>query len=177
MKRREFMSGLVATATLAGPALAQDYVASVISQLEEMGFRSVRQERTLLGRVRIVGTRGDGRREIIVNPNNGEILRDLWTPSSGSNRASDIMSDKSETRGGSSGSNGHDDSGDDGESDDGGGDDSGGDDSGGDDSGGDADEDGGSSGSGGSGSNEDEDDDADDDSGDGDDDDDDDDDD
>jgi hypothetical protein len=102
MKRRDFMSGLLATATLAGPALAQDYVGSVISQLERMGFGAIRQERTLLGRVRIIGTRGDGRREIIINPNNGEILRDLWTPAQGGKSTSTIIQDKS-GRSGSSG--------------------------------------------------------------------------
>jgi hypothetical protein len=108
MKRRDFMSGLVATAFLAGPALAQDYVASVISQLERMGFGAIRQERTLLGRVRIIGMRADGRREIIINPNNGEILRDLWTPVKGGKSTSTIIEDKS-GRSASSGSRDDDD--------------------------------------------------------------------
>lgn len=95
MKRRDFLSGLAASAALAGPALAQDYVASVTSQLKKMGFRIVREERTLLGRFRIVATRRDGRREIIINPNSGEILRDLWTPVQGGTRTSDIIDDKS----------------------------------------------------------------------------------
>jgi hypothetical protein len=120
MKRRDFMSGLVATAILAGPALAQDYVASVISQLERLGFGTIRQERTLLGRVRIIGTRGDGRREIIINPNNGEILRDLWTPVRGGKSTSTIIEDKS---GGSGSTGGRDDDDDDDESDDSGDDD------------------------------------------------------
>jgi hypothetical protein len=111
MKRRDFVSGLVAAAILSGPVLAQDYVASVISQLERMGFRIVRQERTLLGRVRIVGTRGDGRREIIINPNSGEILRDFWSPTSGGNSTSTIIDDKSRNSG--SGSGGDDDDDDD----------------------------------------------------------------
>lgn len=135
MKRRDFLSGLVATAALAGPALAQDYVGSVISQLTGMGFGDIRQERTLLGRVRIIAMRKDGRREIIINPNNGEILRDLWTSVQGDRRASDIIADKS---GGDNGRSGGDDSGD------------GGGDGGGDgDSGGGGDDDGDSSGGGG----------------------------
>lgn len=151
MKRRDFMSGLVATAALAGPALAQDYVASVISQLEKMGFRSIRQERTLLGRVRIIGMRDDGRREIIINPNSGEILRDLWTPSQGGKSTSSIIKDKS----GSSGSSGDrsddsdddeddddDESGDDGDDEDNSGSSGDDDDDGGDDDGGDDEDDG-----------------------------------
>ena len=68
MKRRAFLTGLVSGATLAGPALASDVVDSIISQLKKQGFRSIVQERTLLGRVRIVAEKKDGTREIIVNP-------------------------------------------------------------------------------------------------------------
>lgn len=141
MKRRDFLSGLAASAALAGPALAQDYVGSVTSQLKKMGFRINREERTLLGRVRIVATRSDGRREIIINPNSGEILRDLWTPEQGGRRTSDIIEDKS---GGGSSSDDDDDNDDTDESDNSGSgsddDDDGGDDGGDDDSGDDGDD-------------------------------------
>lgn len=93
MKRREFLSGVVFGAVGATPALAQDFVASIIVQLKKQGFRSVVQERTLLGRVRLIATRKDGRREIIVNPNTGEILRDLWMPVSGGKSTVDIVDD------------------------------------------------------------------------------------
>ena len=83
MKRRAFLAGLVSGLTLAGPALAGDVIDSIVRQLKKQGFRSVVQERTLLGRVRIVAKRKDGTREIIVNPRTGEILRDLWTPLNG----------------------------------------------------------------------------------------------
>lgn len=113
MKRRDFLSGLVASAALTGPALAQDYVDSVIAQLSGMGFRSIRQERTLLGRVRILATRNDGRREIIINPNNGEILRDLWIPLDEGSRSLAIINDKPDRGGGGSGSDDDDDESDD----------------------------------------------------------------
>lgn len=152
MKRRNFLSGLVAAVALAGPALAQDYVASVIEQLKAQGFRSIRQERTLLGRVRIIGVRKDGRREIIINPNNGEILRDLWMPMKGEKRASDILDEKSgggsggddddEDGGGDDGEGGGDD-GEGGSDEGGGGGDEGSGGGGGDDDGGDDDDDGG----------------------------------
>jgi uncharacterized membrane protein YgcG len=103
MKRREFLSGLAISVTLSGQALAQDYAGSVMAQLSEMGFSAIRQERTLLGRVRITGTREDGRREIILNPNSGEILRDLWIPDSGDTRIPDIIKDKSSDRSGKGG--------------------------------------------------------------------------
>lgn len=154
MKRRDFISGLVATASLAGPALAQDYVSSVIAQLKGMGFREIRQERTLLGRVRILGVRDDGRREIIINPTNGEILRDLWSPFKGSKDTTALIDDKSGPGGGGSGSGG-------------GGDDDGGDDDGEDgEGGGGDDDDGGDDGEGGGGDDSDSEDGGSDDSGD-----------
>lgn len=150
MKRRQFMVGVVAGVVFGSPALAQDYVESIIRQLKRQGFRSVVQERTLLGRVRITASRKDGRREIIVNPKSGEILRDLWTPISGGSREVSIIDDD---RGGGSGGGDDEDGGgdDDGEN---GGDDDGGDDGeGGDDSEDDGESGGSSSGgSGGSGS-------------------------
>jgi hypothetical protein len=103
MRRREFLSGLAVSVTLSGPALAQDYAGSVVAQLSDMGFGGIRQERTLLGRVRITGTRDDGKREIILNPNSGEILRDLWIPASGDTRIPDIFKDKSGDRSGKGG--------------------------------------------------------------------------
>ncbi len=83
MKRRVFLSGLAGSVVAAGSAAAQDFVSEIIRQLRKQGFRSVVQERTLLGRVRITATRKDGKREIIVNPRTGEILRDLWMPNDG----------------------------------------------------------------------------------------------
>ena len=100
MKRREFLSGLVLGLAAAGPSLAEGVVDSIIRQLRRQGFRSVVEERTLLGRVRIYAERKDGSREIIVNPRTGEILRDLWLPIAGGDGHVEII------RGGSgSGSN------------------------------------------------------------------------
>jgi len=93
MKRREFLSGLAVGLALATPAAAQEVVDSIIRQLKKLGFRSVVQERTLLGRVRILAKRKDGEREIIVNPRTGEILRDLWTPVAGSSGKVTIIDD------------------------------------------------------------------------------------
>lgn len=84
MKRREFLFGLVAGVAVGTPALAEGAADSIVRQLKRLGFREIVQERTLLGRVRITAHRKDGDREIIVNPNTGEILRDLWTPTGGS---------------------------------------------------------------------------------------------
>jgi hypothetical protein len=37
--------------------------------------------------MRIVAENGDGQREIVINPNNGEVLRDLWMADGGSQDA------------------------------------------------------------------------------------------
>lgn len=98
MRRRDILAALLAAATLAGPALAQGYVDSVVAQLRKLGFRSIVQERTLLGRVRITAKRKDGTREIIINPRTGEILRDLWIPVKGGKKQVVIIDDKSGKR-------------------------------------------------------------------------------
>ena len=79
MVRHSLLLGLV-LGLAASPAAAQDVAADIVAQLVRQGFDTVVQERTLLGRVQIIASRGDGQREIIVNPNTGEILRDLWLP-------------------------------------------------------------------------------------------------
>ena len=111
MRRRDFLSGLLAAAVASGPARAQDFVASVVAQLRKQGFQSIIEERTLLGRVRLSAKRKDGLREIIINPRNGEILRDLWTPSSRTAGDIKIIEDRSGSmgRGGSDDSGGGDD--------------------------------------------------------------------
>lgn len=87
MKRRDFFLGLAVGIALGSPVFAEAVVDSVVRQLRNLGFRSIVQERTLLGRVRITARRKDGLREIIINPRTGEILRDLWTTAGGSDAA------------------------------------------------------------------------------------------
>lgn len=78
MDRRGFLAALAAALVQAGPGLAaDDYVTEIVRQLERQGYDTVTVSRTLLGRVKIVATGRRGRREIIVNPSTGEILRDL----------------------------------------------------------------------------------------------------
>lgn len=60
------------------PAAAQTLQEQIIAQLTEQGFDALTVNRTLLGRVRIVAQRGDLERELVFNPQTGEILRDLW---------------------------------------------------------------------------------------------------
>jgi hypothetical protein len=136
MHRRQLLLA-VALWSLAGPALARPVTERVARDLQRQGFTSVEITRTLLGRDRVVATGPDGRREVIVNPRTGEILRDLWTPSGSGQAGSGLISTDDDDGGGQGRGRGRGRGGDDG-NDDSGGDDSGGDDGGGgDDSGGD----------------------------------------
>ena len=62
---------------LAGAAVAQDVRSEIAAQLREQGYSSVEVSKTWLGRLRFEAVNGAKRREIIVNPRTGEILRDF----------------------------------------------------------------------------------------------------
>lgn len=113
MKRRLFLVGLTASATVlatSGAALAASYSEDVVAQLIKLGFSDITAETTLLGRVRIVAHRGDGVREIVLNPRTGEVLRDTWVPSaSGASVRRTVISDVSDTDDDNSGDDGTDD--------------------------------------------------------------------
>lgn len=70
---------VLATAPMTALAQAQDIVAAISSQLRAQGYDEIVVGRTLLGRSRILATSSEYRREIIVNPRTGEILRDYWS--------------------------------------------------------------------------------------------------
>ena len=56
---------------------AETVAETVTRQLQAQGYTSVDSSYTWLGRLRIFARQGDLRREIVINPNTGEILRDL----------------------------------------------------------------------------------------------------
>lgn len=152
MDRRSFLLGLGSGVALAGRAAAATFQDAVVAQLRDQGYSQIVVERTWLGRIRIMAVLGDTRREIILNPRTGEVLRDVVFSGNGAvapqiERAAGTSSSGSS---GSSDDGGGDDNGGDGGGDDGGGDNGGGDDDGGDDSGSNSGS--GGSGSGGSGS-------------------------
>ena len=78
MKRRAFLATLIGGMLAATTAQARDRSDDIVRELKRKGYRIEAVSRTLLGRTRILATRDGGRREIIVNPVTGEILRDLW---------------------------------------------------------------------------------------------------
>lgn len=111
MDRRRFLISGLAAVMAAGTAQAESYADGIVRQLKRQGFDRITVERTLLGRVRIVATGREGRREIIVNPRTGEILRDLWTESGkGSSDRRKILEDgESDSRDSRSGDDSRDD--------------------------------------------------------------------
>ena len=142
MDRRIFLSALCASLACASAGYAASFEDAVVAQLRAQGYGKISIERTLLGRVRIIARMGAAKREIILNPRTGEILRDIVLDAQG-NIAPQIAAASGNSGGSTSGSSsGTDDNGSDG----GGSDDNGGDDNGGSDNGSDDNSDDGSDG-------------------------------
>lgn len=59
-------------------AAAQSVQDQIVSQLRAQGFSEITLQRTWLGRVRVIAKRDDLRRELVFDPQTGEILRDYW---------------------------------------------------------------------------------------------------
>ena len=79
MQRRVFITTLFGALLSVGTAFAASYQDEIINQLAEQGFTRIKVSRTWLGRLRIVATNDRYQREIVINPNTGEILRDYVT--------------------------------------------------------------------------------------------------
>lgn len=77
------VAALSLTVTMAEAGPVED---SIARQLIEQGFTDIRISRTWLGRSRIVAESPELYREIIVNPATGEILRDFWRQTRGSDQ-------------------------------------------------------------------------------------------
>ncbi len=83
MDRRFFLTICAGALVSAAPAFAGTFEDAVIKQLKAQGFRRITVEKTLLGRVRIVSFSSGKRREIVLNPRTGEVLRDVLTAADG----------------------------------------------------------------------------------------------
>lgn len=73
---RRIMLGFATVLALALPAMAESVADTVARQLREQGYQRIETSYTWLGRLRVNAMQGDMRREIVINPNTGEILRD-----------------------------------------------------------------------------------------------------
>lgn len=76
MRFRNLGFGLALSLSVATQSVATPGQDVVISALQDQGFEVRLVHWTLLGRIRIVAISADIRREIVINPNTGEILRD-----------------------------------------------------------------------------------------------------
>jgi hypothetical protein len=74
-KRLAICLVLVGTPHVAAAQSVQD---QIVAQLRGQGFSEISLNRTWLGRVRVTAVRDDLRRELVFNPQTGEILRDYW---------------------------------------------------------------------------------------------------
>jgi len=88
MKRRDFLLLGSIMLVAARPAAANTFVDSLIGVLREEGYRNFEISSTFLGRTRIVASSATRRREVVLNPRTGEILRDYWVNLDNSNAAS-----------------------------------------------------------------------------------------
>lgn len=61
----------------AGSAQAEGLQDKVVRALRRQGYREIKASRTFLGRLRVTGKKGDKRREVILNRQTGEVLRDV----------------------------------------------------------------------------------------------------
>lgn len=74
--RKLLLAGVVAC--FAMPGLAEDLPTLWAKQLIIEGYEDIEIRRTILGRIRIIATKDDAEREIILNPRTGEVLRDYF---------------------------------------------------------------------------------------------------
>lgn len=111
--RRRFLEaagGLALVGALPATAGAEspDYTKEVVNELAREGFRHVTVGRTWLGRIHILAKSKTATREIVINPHNGEILRDYTALTGTGHAQEDILGGigSGETRGGEAGSGG-----------------------------------------------------------------------
>ena len=97
---------------------APDYAGRVVRQLADQGYRQIEVRRSLLGKVIVTGSRPGQQREIVIDPRNGELLRDLVRQGAGAPVAAGTVSDSSGHQGRGRGRGGSNDADDDDNSDD-----------------------------------------------------------
>ena len=98
MNRRILVTILALAVTCGGPVWAEEPVDRILRDLKKLGYDNISVESTWLRRTRIFAISDDAQREIILNPNTGEILRDLWIPlgkASSSGKSGDLLDDRS----------------------------------------------------------------------------------
>ncbi len=112
LNRRAFLAIGAAMALTPLPAAAGTVEDFFIKELKAQGYTEFETGYTWLRRLRIVALSPTYRREIIVNPRTGEILRDFWVRRDGGDGSADLLvaepsgSSGDGSSGGSGGGNG-----------------------------------------------------------------------
>ncbi|MEJ2000380.1 MAG: hypothetical protein P8X77_03170 [Maritimibacter sp.] len=78
LKLRRLITAAVMASFLPGLSWAGNLQDDIVRELASQGFKHVKITTTWLGRMRFVATSDGQTREIIINGNTGEILRDYW---------------------------------------------------------------------------------------------------
>lgn len=73
---KKLLLGAMLWAGLSGAVWAKSVEEILLASLESQGYVIIEQGYTFLGRLRIVAVNGEIRREIVIHPGTGEILRD-----------------------------------------------------------------------------------------------------
>ena len=81
----------------------------IVSQLREDGYTEIRMSRTLLGRIRFLAIGPPGRREIVVHPATGVVLRDYFKSGNVASGSGNSGSGSGSSSGSGSGGSGYDD--------------------------------------------------------------------
>ena len=76
MIMRHFLLGALMVGVLATSGRAETVDQAIVAELHQQGYTSVKVSKTWLGRIFISANLDGGYREIVINPQTGEILRD-----------------------------------------------------------------------------------------------------
>ena len=60
-----------------GPALSETLEDKIVRGLRRQGYSGIKTSRTFLGRLRVTADKGENQREVILNRQTGEVLRDV----------------------------------------------------------------------------------------------------
>ena len=70
----------------AAPVARAETPEEIVAQMQAEGLRSIEVSTTWLRRIRIVGEGQSGAREVVIDPRNGEVLRDFTAPATAGGR-------------------------------------------------------------------------------------------
>lgn len=105
ISRRNFLQvalpALGVTLAGIGPALSETLEAKVVKGLRRQGYRDIKSSFTFLGRLRVTAEKGEKHRELILNRQTGEVLRDVIVGNGGTRSIFD-WDDREDDKSGSS---------------------------------------------------------------------------